>query len=223
MFASSKSRSAPGSPSAAPVIDDRLVGAARSPSPTSAPAPGSANSPAASAPAGARRATRLARRPGGLRAAPVATGLQLRRARAATGIPSGCRAQPGGPEAAEGVVERSARRPAWGGCVARLTIVVVAEHVRGEALQRVLRADLDEDPRALVVQRAQALHELHRRGDLAAEDVEHLLDDVGAGRIELAVDVGDDRELRADAGRAAGASPAAARSPAPRSRCGRRG
>ena len=87
-------------------------------------------------------------------------------------IPSG--AQAGGPQAAEGVVER--RHVALLGVVAgEADDRVVAEHVRGEALQRMLRADLDEDPRALVVQRAQPLHELHRRRDLAAEHVEHLL------------------------------------------------
>ena len=52
---------------------------------------------------------------------------------------------------------------------------VVAEHVGREALQRVLRPDLDEDPRALVVERAQALDELDGRGDLAGEHVEHLV------------------------------------------------
>ena len=73
--------------------------------------------------------------------------------------------------------------------------VVIAEHIGREALQRVLRADLDEDPRARVVEGVQALDELHGRGDLAREHVEHLLDDVAVGRIELAVDVRDDRQL----------------------------
>ena len=108
-------------------------------------------------------------------------------------IPSA--AEAGGPEAAEGVVER--RHVALLGVVAgEADDRVVAEHIRGEALQRMLRADLDEDPRALVVQRAQPLQELHRRGDLAAEHVEHLLHGALARRIELAVDVGDDRQLR---------------------------
>ena len=50
-----------------------------------------------------------------------------------------------------------------------------AEHVFDEAVERLLRADLDEHAGALRVERAQALDELHRRGDLAGEDVEHLL------------------------------------------------
>ncbi len=73
--------------------------------------------------------------------------------------------------------------------------LVVAEHIRGEALQRVLRADFDEDPCALVVQRPQSLHELHGRRDLAAEEVEHLLHGPLAQRIELAGDVCDGRQL----------------------------
>ena len=47
-----------------------------------------------------------------------------------------------------------------------------------------------------VIERAQALDELDRRGDLPREDVEHLLLDVVAGRVQLAVDVGHDRQLR---------------------------
>ena len=73
---------------------------------------------------------------------------------------------------------------------------IVAEDVGGEALQRLLRPDLDEDAGALVVQRAQAVDELHRRRHLGGQQVEHLGHHVGAHRVELAGDVGDDRDLR---------------------------
>ena len=138
---------------------------------------------------GARRGARLAHGAADA-AAPVAPAAARTDSRA-TGSRSGAEAR--GPQAAQGVVER--RHVALLGVVAgEADDRVVAEHVGGEALQRVLRADLDEDPRALVVQRVQALDELHRRGDLAAEHVEHLLDGAVAGRIELAVDVGHDRQ-----------------------------
>ena len=52
-------------------------------------------------------------------------------------------------------------------------VVGGAEHVLDEAVQRLLRPDLDEDPRAGVVERVQSLDELHGRGHLAAQDVEH--------------------------------------------------
>ena len=118
----------------------------------------------------------------------MATGLGGRRR-------TGPSAEPGGIQAAQRLVER--------GDVAVLGMVgergsprVVAEHVLGEALQRLLRADLDEHPRAAVVQRPQPLDELHRRGDLAGEQVEHLRVGAVAGRVELAGDVRDDRQLR---------------------------
>ena len=56
---------------------------------------------------------------------------------------------------------------------------VVPEDVGGEALQRLLRSDLDEHAGAGVVQRAQSLHELDRRRHLGGQQVEHLGDDVG--------------------------------------------
>ena len=72
--------------------------------------------------------------------------------------------------------------------------LLFAEDVGGEPVQRPLRPGLDEDPGSGVEQGVQALHELHRRGDLAAEDVDHPLLRVRSGRVELAVDVGDDRD-----------------------------
>ena len=57
----------------------------------------------------------------------------------------------------------------------REDVGVRAEHVVGEALQRLLRPDLDEYPRPRVVQGPQALDPLDGRRDLAAQHVEHLL------------------------------------------------
>ena len=54
-----------------------------------------------------------------------------------------------------------------------------AEHVLGEALQRTLGADLDEHARPGLIQGPQALDELDRGGDLAGQDVEHLLGHIG--------------------------------------------
>ena len=80
-------------------------------------------------------------------------------------------------------------------------VVHGAEHVFGEAVQRPLGADLDEHPCSRLIQGLQALDELHRRGDLAAEDVQHPCRHVGAaGRVELAVHVRDDRQERAGSG-----------------------
>ena len=131
------------------------------------------------------RSLRCARRGGGPRA--QCGGLHAGRL--------GAGAQPGGPQAAQRRVER--HDAAHLGVVrGEAQDLVVAQHVGGEALQRVLRADLDEHPRALLVERVQALDELHRRGNLPGQDVEHLLLHVVAGRVELAVDVGDDRQPR---------------------------
>src|SRR5205814_1796560 len=63
-------------------------------------------------------------------------------------------------------------------------VVCGTEDVLHEAVQGLLRPDLDEDPGTGVVQRAQAGDELYRRRDLPAEQIEDRLD-VGAGRVEL--------------------------------------
>ena len=73
---------------------------------------------------------------------------------------------------------------------------MAAEDILGHAVQRLLRADLDKDPGTGVVQRFQALDELHRLGDLTAEQLDDLVVAVRAGRVETAVDIGDDRDLR---------------------------
>ena len=72
----------------------------------------------------------------------------------------------------------------------------VAEHILGKSLQRLLRPDFDEYARAGVVQRVQALDELHGRSNLPRQNVQHLRHDAGSRGIELAVDVGDDRQAR---------------------------
>ena len=109
----------------------------------------------------------------------------------------------GGVEAADGLVE--------GDDVAELRVVrgegedvgSRPEDVLDEALQRPLRADLDEDARAGVVERLEPLDELDGRGDLLREEVDDLRPDVAVRRVELAGDVGDDRD--ASAARSAGA------------------
>ena len=137
--------------------------------PAHAPAPRRRRPPArAREPSGARRSSGARR----ARASRTAPRMRLRGRAwpeldrlARDRVPAGPEAR--GPQAAQGVVER--RHVALLGVVAgEADDRVVAEHVGGEALKRVLRADLDEDPRALVVQGVQALDELHGRGDLAA-------------------------------------------------------
>jgi hypothetical protein len=70
---------------------------------------------------------------------------------------------------------------------------VVTQHLLHEAVERALGADLDEHSAPRVVKGAEALDELHRRGDLPTEDVNHLIEDVGTHRVEGAVDVGHQR------------------------------
>ena len=74
-------------------------------------------------------------------------------------------------------------------------VVLGTENLLDETVQGLLRADLDEDPRAGLVEGVQALDELHRLGDLAAEDLEHRLG-VRRDRVELAGHVGHDRQAR---------------------------
>ena len=62
-------------------------------------------------------------------------------------------------------------------------------------MQRLLRADLDENAGTRPVQRAQPVDEPDRRGHLTAEQVQHGVD-VGVRRIELAGHVRHDRQTR---------------------------
>jgi hypothetical protein len=71
----------------------------------------------------------------------------------------------------------------------RRDVRLVGEDVVHEALERPLRADLDEGPRARGVEPLDPLHPTHRRGDLPAKDV---LDGLGVRRIEVGGHVADE-------------------------------
>ncbi len=75
-------------------------------------------------------------------------------------------------------------------------VAAVAEHILGKSLQRFFGPDFHKDARAGVVQRAQALHELHGSCDLLGKNVQHLRYNVGPHGIKLAVHVGYDRQAR---------------------------
>ena len=100
----------------------------------------------------------------------------------------------------------------------------VAEDVLDEALERPLRADLDEDARAGLVERLEPLHELDGRGDLPARGGRSTFGrDVAVRRVEVARDVRDDRELRPLDPEPLEDRPEGDGRRAPRSSCGRRG
>ncbi len=119
-----------------------------------------------------------------------------RRRRRALGRRLDAATEPGGVEPAQGVVE--------GGQVARLGVVAeetdhvvpASEDVVGESVQRGFGADLHEHPRALGVEGLEPLHELHGRGHLGGQQVEHRLDGVGSAGVELAVHVAHQRDAR---------------------------
>src|ERR1019366_8843418 len=75
-------------------------------------------------------------------------------------------------------------------------IAAFAEHFLGKSLQRLLRPDFDKDARPGIVERVQALYELHRRSYLQREQVQHLGNNLGSAGIKLAVHVGNDRHTR---------------------------
>ena len=105
-------------------------------------------------------------------------------------------AQPGRVQAAQRLVERhDVAGLRMVGEQREDVVVLGAEHLLDEAVQGFLGPDLDEHAGARVVQRAQALDELHRLGDLPAEDLQHRLG-VGVLGIELPGHVRDDRQLR---------------------------
>jgi hypothetical protein len=105
-------------------------------------------------------------------------------------------AEAGGVQAAERLVERGDLAGLGVVGEQREDVAAVAEHVLGETLQGALGADLDEHAHAAVVQGVQALDELHRGGDLAGEDIQHLGDGVRPHRVELTADIGHDRQAR---------------------------
>ena len=105
-------------------------------------------------------------------------------------------AEPGRVQPAQRLVER--RDVAQLGVVGEQhgdVVVHRAEHVLGEAVQGLLRPDLDEEARARRVQGAKAIDELHGRCDLPSQEVEHRLE-AGVGRVEVAGYVRDDRQGR---------------------------
>ena len=63
-------------------------------------------------------------------------------------------------------------------------------------MQGLLRTDFDKHPRTVVVQRLETLDELHWRGDLLTENVDHLGLDLGPSGIELAGGVGNEWDRR---------------------------
>src|SRR6476646_5645137 len=71
-----------------------------------------------------------------------------------------------------------------------------SEDVFGESLQGFLRADFYKDSRTCLVEGAQAFYELHGRGDLLGENIEHLRHSVFPGWIKLSVSVRDDGQAR---------------------------
>ena len=108
-------------------------------------------------------------------------------------------AEPCGVEAAQGVVEGhdvAGFRMVGGEVDDVVALRAVAQDIGDEASQRPLRADLDEHPRSGIGKAPEPVDELNRRGDLAREQVEHLGHHVGSARVEVAGDVGDDRQHR---------------------------
>ncbi len=68
--------------------------------------------------------------------------------------------------------------------------LAAAYHVHRHPVQGPLGAHLHEDPAPGVVQRVQRLHPLHRRADLPAQDLHHLLRRIGTGGVEPGIHVG---------------------------------
>ena len=75
-------------------------------------------------------------------------------------------------------------------------IAALAEDIFGESLQSLLRSNFDKDPSSRFVERAQAFDELHGRGNLLREQVQHLRHNVGTCGIKLAIDIRDNGQAR---------------------------
>ncbi len=105
------------------------------------------------------------------------------------------RSQTGGVESAQRLVET--RNVAGLGMVRkqRQDIVAAAENILDKPMERLLRANLDKHAGPGRVQRPQSLDELHRRGDLPRQNVEHGGRRLRTGGIERSTDVGDHRQL----------------------------
>ena len=145
---------------------------------------------------------------------------RCRYSRVASGVP---RAQSRRIEAAQRLIE--GRDIADFGMIGeeRNHVAALAEHIFGKSLQRLLRSDFHENARAGIVQRAQALHELHGRSDLPRQNVQHLRHDVRPRGIKLAVHVGDDGQARRLQMQALQHPPQRLAGRQPQSRCGRHG
>ena len=105
------------------------------------------------------------------------------------------RPQPGCVEAAQRLVERRGVLELGMIREQREHVVVFAQHILDEAVQRLLRTHFHKYARAGLIQRAQPLDELHGRRNLPRQNVEHGGSGVGPRGIELAVHVGDDRQF----------------------------
>ena len=78
----------------------------------------------------------------------------------------------------------------------RQNVIAVGQDVFHEAVQRLFRSHLHEDPGTGRVQGLQPFYELDRAGDLPGKDIDHLGFDAGSHRVEVAGDVGDNGEVR---------------------------
>ena len=102
--------------------------------------------------------------------------------------------QPGGVEATEAPVERG--QISLLGMIGEqnTTVVMISENILHEAVQCRFGPDLDEDPGTGFVETVQPGDELYGGRDLATQNVHDLLGNIGAHRIEVPADVGDDRQ-----------------------------
>ena len=96
-------------------------------------------------------------------------------------------------EAAQRLVERLDVADARVVGEQRDDIFAVTYHIRGETVQCPLGAKLYEQARPGVVQGVESFDELHWRGDLTGENVDHFVFHAGSHRVEFAGDVGHHR------------------------------
>ncbi len=78
----------------------------------------------------------------------------------------------------------------------RQHVGMFAQHILHKSLQRLLRPNLHKHARAGIVKRAQSLDKLHRRRHLPRQNIQHLGHGLRPGGIELAIDIGDHRNMR---------------------------
>ncbi len=75
-------------------------------------------------------------------------------------------------------------------------VFMLAQHVIHKTVEHTFRTDLHKHPCPGVVQRAQALDELHRRGHLLRQHLDHLRHHLRTRRVEFAGDIGHQRNAR---------------------------